>query len=396
MGGATPRRHREVNAATTQATRAVPFNKPHVTGAELGYIHEAVENAHLAGNGPFTRRCCEKLGDELGSPVLLTHSCTGALEMTALLAGVGAGDEVIMPSYTFSSTATAFAMRGATPVFVDILPDTLNLDPELVARAVTGQTRAIVAVHYAGVGCDMEALRAIADAHGLILIEDAAQGYHSTWQGQPLGSIGSLGAISFHETKNVISGEGGALVVNDPELIERAEIMQEKGTNRRAFYRGHVDKYSWVDLGSSFMPSELTAAFLWAQLEQAHEITARRLLAWQRYHAELVELERTGRIRRPIVPPSAIHNAHMYYVLLETPAARDRALAELDADGVNAVFHYVPLHSSPAGGRFGRPSGPMTVTDDLSARLLRLPLWVDMAEDDIDYVVDRLARTVSR
>jgi dTDP-4-amino-4,6-dideoxygalactose transaminase len=386
---------RDVNPASAQATRAVPFNKPHVTGAEFGYIQEAIENAHLAGNGPFTRRCCERLGAEIGSEVLLTHSCTGALEMAALLSGVEAGDEVIMPSYTFTTTATAFALRGATPVFVDVRPDTLNVDPELVAKAVTDRTRAVVAVHYAGVGCEMQELTAIADAHGLTLIEDAAQGYHSTWQDRPLGSIGSLGAISFHETKNVISGEGGALLVNDPELIERAEILQEKGTNRRAFYRGHVDKYSWMDLGSSFMPSELTAAFLWAQLEHAAEITARRLRIWQRYHDRLAQAEVDGRLRRPIVPPDVTHNAHMYYVLLESPAARDRALSVLNESGVNAVFHYVPLHSSPAGRRFGRAAGPMRVTDDASARLLRLPLWVEMDDADVDFVVDHLLRTVS-
>jgi dTDP-4-amino-4,6-dideoxygalactose transaminase len=383
---------RDVNPASAQATRAVPFNKPHVTGAELRYIQEAIENAHLAGNGPFTRRCCERLGEELGSEVLLTHSCTGALEMAALLSGVRAGDEVIMPSYTFTTTATAFALRGATPVFVDVRPDTLNLDSELAAQAVTSRTRAIVAVHYAGVGCEMDELQALADAHGLMLIEDAAQGYHSAWRERPLGSIASLGAISFHETKNVISGEGGALLVNDPELVDRAEIIQEKGTNRRAFYRGHVDKYSWIDLGSSFMPSELTAAFLWAQLEQADEITARRLRIWQRYHQRLAHPEAEGRLRRPIIPVDVTHNAHMYYVLLKSPAARDRALSALNEAGVNAVFHYVPLHSSPAGRRFGRTGGAMRVTDDVSARLLRLPLWVEMDDADVDIVVDQLLR----
>jgi dTDP-4-amino-4,6-dideoxygalactose transaminase len=385
---------RDVNPASAQATRAVPFNKPHVTGAEFGYIQEAIENAHLAGNGPFTRRCCDRLGEELGSEVLLTHSCTGALEMAALLSGVGAGDEVIMPSYTFTTTATAFALRGATPVFVDVRPDTLNLDPELAARAVTSRTRAIVAVHYAGVGCEMDELQALVDTHGLMLIEDAAQGYHSAWRERPLGSIGSLGAISFHETKNVISGEGGALLVNDPELVDRAEVIQEKGTNRRAFYRGHVDKYSWVDLGSSFMPSELTAAFLWAQLDQADEITAGRLRIWQRYHDRLAQPEAEGRLRRPIIPAGVTHNAHMYYVLLQSPAARDHALSALNDAGVNAVFHYVPLHSSPAGRRFGRTGGPMQVTDDVSARLLRLPLWVEMDDTDVDIVVDQLLRVL--
>lgn len=384
-----------MNPASAQTTQAVPFNKPHVTGAEFAYIQEAIENAHLAGNGPFTRRCCERLGEELDSEVLLTHSCTGALEMAALLSGVGAGDEVIMPSYTFTTTATAFALRGATPVFVDVRPDTLNLDPALAAQAVTDRTRAIVAVHYAGVGCEMDVLQALADAHDLMLIEDAAQGYHSAWRDRPLGSIGSMGAISFHETKNVISGEGGALLVNDPEMVQRAEIVQEKGTNRRAFYRGQVDKYSWVDLGSSFMPSELTAAFLYAQLEQAGDITAKRLRIWQRYHERLAQPEAEGRLRRPIVPGDATHNAHMYYVLLESPAVRDHALSALNDVGVNAVFHYVPLHSSPAGRRLGRTGSSMRVTDDVSARLLRLPLWVEMEDGDIDITVDRLLRIVA-
>jgi dTDP-4-amino-4,6-dideoxygalactose transaminase len=377
------------------STHTVPFNKPYVTGSELEYVQEAIVNAHLAGNGPFTRRCAEHLREQLGcAAVLLTHSCTAALEMSALLAEVGPGDEVILPSFTFTTTATAFVMRGATPVFVDILPETLNIDPELAARAVTERTRAIVAVHYAGVGCEMDALRGIAEQHGLMLIEDAAQGVGSTWEGMPLGSIGALGTFSFHETKNVMSGEGGALLINDPALIERAEILQEKGTNRRAFHRGQVDKYSWVDLGSSFLPSELTAAFLWAQLQEAESITQRRLRIWERYHEALAPLERAGRLRRPIVPAHVRHNGHMYYLLLADGPARDAALKALDAIGINAVFHYVPLHSSPAGRRFGRADGPLPVTDETSARLLRLPMWVGMTDDDIDYVVGGLRRTV--
>ena len=290
--------------------------------------------------------------------MLLTHSCTAALEMSALLAEVGPGDEVILPSFTFTTTATAFVLRGATPVFVDIRPETLNLDPELAARAVTERTRAIVAVHYAGVGCEMDALREITEQHGLMLIEDAAQGLGSTWEGRPLGSIGALGTFSFHETKNVMSGEGGALLVNDPALIERAEILQEKGTNRSAFFRGQVDKYSWVDLGSSFLPSELTAAFLWAQLQEAESITQRRLRIWERYHEALAPLERARPLRRPIVPAHVRHNAHMYYVAARRPVRRETQRSRpLDESGVNAVFHYVPLHSSPAGRRFGRADG---------------------------------------
>jgi dTDP-4-amino-4,6-dideoxygalactose transaminase len=377
-------------------TPKVPFNKPYATGAELQYIQEAIENAHLAGNGPFSQRCSDWLRRELGSAsVLLTHSCTAALEMSALIARVGPGDEVILPSFTFTSTATAFVMRGATPVFVDVTPDTLNIDPELSRRAVTNRTRAIVAVHYAGVSCEIGELRRIAEEHRLMLIEDAAQGFGSTWEGAPLATIGALGAISFHETKNVISGEGGALVINDARLVERAEILQEKGTNRRAFYRGQVDKYSWVDLGSSFLPSELTAAFLWAQLEQAESIRDRRLRIWHRYHEGLEGLEQASRLRRPTIPPGVTHNAHMYYVLLPSGAARDRALSALDAMGINAVFHYVPLHSSPAGRRYGRAHGSLAVTDDVSARLLRLPLWVEMPDSDIDYVLDGVRRAVT-
>ncbi len=262
----------------TTPTVEVPFNRPYVTGSELGYIQEAIDNAHLSGNGPFSRRCADHLRDRLGTEaILLTHSCTGALEMAALLAEVGPGDEVIMPSFTFSATATAFALRGAVPVFVDVREDTLNLDERLVEGAVNERTRAVVAVHYAGVACEMNALRDITTRHNLMLIEDAAQGFGSSFGDAPLGAIGALGALSFHETKNVISGEGGALVVNDRDLVERAEILHEKGTNRRAFFRGHTDKYSWVDLGSSFLASELTAAFLWAQLERADWITEQRM-----------------------------------------------------------------------------------------------------------------------
>ncbi|HEV2943977.1 MAG TPA: dTDP-4-amino-4,6-dideoxygalactose transaminase [Solirubrobacteraceae bacterium] len=376
---------------------SVPFNKPYVTGAEFGYIQEAIDNAHLAGNGPFSGRCGEYLRDRLGTAsVLLTHSCTGALEMTALLAEVAPGDEVIMPSYTFTTTATSFALRGAIPMFVDVREDTLNLDERLVEAAITERTRAIVAVHYAGVGCNMGPLRELAERHGLMLIEDAAQGFGSEINGDPLGSIGALGALSFHETKNVISGEGGALIVNDPRLVERAEILQEKGTNRKAFFRGQVDKYTWVDHGSSFVASELAAAFLWAQLEHGDWITAQRLAIWDRYHAGLVDLESDGALRRPIIPPGATHNAHMYYLLLPTASGRDAALEELAGLGVTAVFHYVPLHSSPAGRKLGRTAGDLSVTDDVSARLLRLPLWVGMSDEQVEHVIDSVHRVVGK
>lgn len=373
----------------------IPFNRPFVTGAELGYIEEAIANVHLSGNGPFSRRCTDYLRESLGAAaVLLTNSCTAALEMTALLADVGPGDEVILPSFTFTSTATAFVLRGAVPVFVDVREDTLNLDEALVAAAVTERTRVIAAVHYAGVGCEMDVLAEIADSAGVMLVEDAAQGFGSTFRGTPLGSLGALGALSFHETKNVISGEGGALIVNDPRLVERAEILHEKGTNRSAFFRGQTDKYTWVDIGSSFLASDLAAAFLWAQLERAEWITSERLAIWAKYHDLLADFEARGLLRRPIVPANVRHNAHLYYILLPTGEARDETLRQLDERGVSAVFHYVPLHSSPAGRRFGRAMGELPITEDVAARLLRLPLWVGMSDEDVGYVVDSVGRAV--
>jgi dTDP-4-amino-4,6-dideoxygalactose transaminase len=384
--------------AVSAPTLTVPFNKPYVTGAELGYIQEAIDNAHLAGNGPFSARCSEHLRESLGgrATILLTHSCTGALEMSALLAGIEQGDEVIVPSFTFTTTASAFALRGAVPVFVDVREDTLNLDEQLVETAVTERTRAIVAVHYAGVSCDMSSLRELADRYGLMLIEDAAQGFGSSFQGEPLGSLGALGALSFHETKNVISGEGGALIINDPALVERAEILHEKGTNRRAFFRGQVDKYSWVDLGSSFVASELAAAFLCAQLEQGDWITSQRTAIWNRYHAGLAGLDADGALRRPIVPDGVVHNAHMYYLLLPSERRRDELLQGLSERGVAAVFHYIPLHSSPAGRQFGRTVGELGVTDDVSGRLLRLPLWVGMSDAQVDHVLESVQLVLDR
>jgi dTDP-4-amino-4,6-dideoxygalactose transaminase len=378
----------------TQKSRtrtAVPFNRPYVTGAELGYIEEAIAHAHLSGNGPFSRRCSDHLRDALGAAaVLLTNSCTSALEMTALLADVGPGDEVIMPSFTFSSTATAFVLRGAVPVFVDVREDTLNLDEALVAAAITDRTRVVVPVHYAGVSCAMDVLGEIAAGAGLVLVEDAAQGFGSTFRGAPLGSLGAMGALSFHETKNVISGEGGALIINDPTLVDRAEILHEKGTNRSAFFRGRTDKYTWVDVGSSFLASDLAAAFLWAQLEKAEWITEQRLAIWASYHDRLADFEARGLLRRPIVPEDVRHNAHLYYVLLPTGEARDDTLQRLARSGVDAVFHYVPLHSSPAGRRFGRSMGELDITEDVAARLLRLPMWVGMTDGDVEYVVKSL------
>jgi dTDP-4-amino-4,6-dideoxygalactose transaminase len=359
----------------------VPFNKPYLTGHEFARIQEAVGAAQLAGNGQFTKRCQSWLETLLGAPkVLLTHSCTAALEMCALLLDLQPGDEVIMPSFTFVSTANAFVLRGATPVFVDIRPDTLNLDERLIDAAVTPRTRAIVVVHYAGVACDMDPIVAVARRHGLTVIEDAAQGLLASYRGRPLGSIGDMAAFSFHETKNIQCGEGGALVLNDARFAERAEILWEKGTNRSSFSRGRVDKYTWVDLGSSFLPGEITAAFLWAQLEAAHEITAARMALWSSYAAACATIGDTA-VELPRVPAECSHNAHLFRVLLPRHVPRAEVLAELNRRGVNAVFHYVPLHSAPAGLRFGRTAGPLPVTDDCSARLVRLPLWIGMGDE---------------
>jgi dTDP-4-amino-4,6-dideoxygalactose transaminase len=370
----------------------VPFNKPHITGRELEYIHQAVQNCHLSGNGPFTKRCQAWIEARVGCRrALLTHSCTGALEMAALLTEVGPGDEVIMPSFTFVSTANAFALRGARPVFVDVRPDTLNLDESKVEAAITDRTRAIVPVHYAGVACEMEALCAIAARHTLFVVEDAAQGVMATYKGRPLGSIGHAAALSFHETKNVTAGEGGALLVNLPAWIERSEILWEKGTNRTQFARGKVDKYIWLDLGSSYCPSEISAAFLWAQLEHATAITEKRHAVWRHYHEMLAPFEEHGLLRRPIVPEECVHNAHMYYILVAEPSERARLLSTLAEHGVHAVSHYVPLHAAPAGLRFGRVSGSLEVTERVAARLVRLPLWFDMTENEISAVTTAIA-----
>ncbi len=364
----------------------IPFTRVHVTGREIEYIRQAIDSNRLGGDGAFSKRCEAWLEKNTGSArALMTHSCTAALEMAAILAGVGPGDEVIMPSFTFVSTANAFALRGAVPVFVDIEPDTMNIDPERVEKAVTARTRAIVPVHYAGIGCDMDALLAIGRSSGAMIIEDAAQALLADWNGRPLGSIGAMAALSFHETKNVTSGEGGCLLVNDPDLIERAEIVREKGTNRSRFHRGQVDKYTWVELGSSYLPSELTSAFLLAQLEQSVEITAARRRVWDWYHEALAPLESEGMLVRP---KTGGGNAHIYFVLLPSLERRTGLIDALKKHGVSAVFHYVPLHNSPAGLRYGRTAGSLAVTEDLSDRLLRLPLWADMTRADVDSVVE--------
>jgi dTDP-4-amino-4,6-dideoxygalactose transaminase len=307
--------------------------------------------------------------------------------MAAILVDIKPGDEVIMPSYTFVTTANAFVLRGAVPVFVDIREDTLNIDESKIEQAITDKTVAIVAVHYAGVGCEMYRIMEIANRHNLLVIEDAAQGILATYRGKPLGTFGHMGTFSFHETKNITSGEGGALLINNERFVERAEIIREKGTNRSQFFRGQVDKYTWVDIGSSFLPGELTAAFLFAQLEEAHEITRHRLEIWNRYHISFAIPEARGELRRPIVPSHCQHNAHMYYLLLQDVEHRDTFIEKMRQNDIDTVFHYVPLHSSPAGEKYGRTSGDMAVTDSVSSRLVRLPLWIDMTEDEIDRVI---------
>lgn len=365
----------------------IPFNKPYMTGKELWYVSQAHANGHLAGDGIFTKKCNKWLEQRVGcKKALLTHSCTAALEMAAMLAQIQSGDEVIMPSYTFVSTANAFALRGAVPVFVDIRPDTMNIDEALIEAAITPKTRAIVAVHYAGVSCEMDTIMAIAEKHGLLVIEDAAQGIMSNYKGRPLGSIGHFAALSFHETKNIISGEGGALLVNDARFAEQAEIIREKGTNRSLFFRGQVDKYTWVELGSSYLPSELIAAFLWAQMEEADAITERRLDLWNGYHQSFAALEERGKIRRPVVPMDCSHNAHMYYLLLPSLAARTAFIESLKQKEVQAVFHYVPLDSSPMGEKYGRKSGELKQTEIMSERLVRLPLWLGLEEYQGDII----------
>lgn len=377
-------------------SRYLPFNRPHLTGREFENMRQAVENLHVSGDGPFTRQCQAWLEQRIGSRrALLTHSCTAALEIAAILLDLQPGDEVIMPSFTFVSTANAFVLRGATPVFVDVRPDTLNVDEIAIAEAISARTRAIVAVHYAGVPAEIDAIVGARGAKAIPVIEDAAQALGSMYHGRPAGHLGELAAISFHETKNVIAGEGGALLVNDARFAERAEIIREKGTDRSRFLRGQVDKYTWVDLGSSFVPSDLLAAFLHAQLQDADEITRQRREVWSWYYRRFEDLERTGMLRRPIIPGGCVHNAHMFYVLVQDLAARARLLAYLNENGVNAVFHYVPLHSSVAGRRFGRAVGSMTQTNDIADRLIRLPLWVGMNQNDVDRVADLVGRGLS-
>lgn len=366
----------------------IVFNRPYIIGNELEYIKEAVRNGHLSGDGPFTARCSLWLEEHLGCPkVLLTHSCTAALEMAAILCDIKPGDEIIMPSFTFVSTANAFVLRGGVPVFAEIRPDTKNIDENCIEALITERTRVIVPVHYGGVGCDMDKIMALATKYNLLVVEDAAQALCATYHNRHLGSIGDFGCFSFHETKNFISGEGGAIAINRPEFIERAEIIREKGTDRSRFFRGQTDKYTWVDIGSSFLPSELTAAFLYAQLEESDRITAKRLSIWNSYHDALEKLEKVGCLTRPLIPAECCHNAHLYHIMLSSLEERIALTAFMLERDIMPVFHYVPLHSSPAGSRFGRAPNALPITDQTADRLLRLPCYFELEVNDIKKIV---------
>jgi len=373
----------------------IPFNLPHIGDLEAKHMLDALNDRHLSGDGRFTKLCnteIERL--TTAGMALLTHSCTAALEMAAMLTGIEPGDEVIIPSFTFVSTANAFVLRGAVPIFVDIREDTINLDESLIEHLITSRTRAIVPVHYAGVACEMDSILDTARKHGVRVVEDAAQALMSSYKGRPLGSLGDLAALSFHATKNVISGEGGAILVNDPLLRERAEIIREKGTDRSRFFRGQVDRYTWVDIGSSFLPGEVTAALLWAQLEQVTTITNARLAIWNRYHKLFESLELEGVVRRPVVPNTCQHNAHMYYLLVDGLSQRTAVLDALKREGVSATFHYVPLHSSPGGRRFGRAPLSCPVSESIGERLLRLPLWVGLSESTQEQIFNIVRQTL--
>jgi len=355
----------------------IPFNKPYLSENNYRYINSLENNDQLSGDGKFTNSATSIIKGITGScSPLLTHSCTAALEMSALLLDIKQGDEIIMPSYTFVSTANAFALRGGVPVFIDIRPDTLNIDDKQIEDAITPKTKAIVVVHYAGVSCEMNTILELANKHSIPVIEDAAQGIMAKYNGSPLGSIGTFGCLSFHETKNIHCGEGGAFLINHKKYIKRAEIIREKGTNRSQFFRGQVDKYRWVDIGSSYLPGELTAAFLAGQLEHAEEITQKRLDIWNKYHEIFQDLEKIEKVRRPIIPEECEHNGHIYYLLLNKRYNRDSVLKKMNELGVNAVFHYQPLHSSPAGKKYGKHTSPLPVTDDIGERIIRLPMWI--------------------
>ena len=369
----------------------INFNEAPYTGNELKYIKEAVDVHKICGDGMFTKKCNQWIEENTGTAkALLTTSCTHATEMAALLCEVKEGDEVIMPSFTFVSTADAFVLRGATAVFVDIRPDTMNIDENLIEAAITEKTKAIVPVHYAGVGCEMDKILELAEKYGLYVVEDAAQAVNAYYKGQALGSIGDFGCFSFHETKNYSMGEGGALLIRDEKNIERAEILREKGTDRSKFFRGQVDKYRWVDFGSSYLPSDMNAAYLWAQLELADEINETRLARWNEYYAGLKDLADEGRIELPYIPEHCTHNAHMYYIKCKDLAERTELIRFLKANDIQAVFHYVPLHSAPAGEKFGRFSGEDRYTTKESERLVRLPMYYALQQGQVEYIVSKI------
>jgi dTDP-4-amino-4,6-dideoxygalactose transaminase len=375
----------------------IPFNRPYVTGKELDYVSQAIGRGEIAADGRFSKGCARIIQERFGiARALMMPSCTAGLEMAALLCDVHPGDEVILPSYTFVSTANAFVRAGARPVFVDIRPDTLNLDEAQVEAAITPRTKAIVPVHYAGVGCEMDPIMELAKKHGVLVVEDAAQGVHAYYKDRALGSIGDLSAYSFHDTKNYVCGEGGALTINNPALVERAEIIRDKGTNRQKFFRGEIDKYTWVDVGSSFLPAELACAFLQAQLEQLDPILERRRAIHEGYAERLAPLEKAGLLRGPRVPAHCRQNYHMFYILLRDEKAREGLASFLRERGVQAVSHYVSLHLSPMGRRYGYVDGSLPVTEDLSARLLRLPLFYTLTEAEQDEVCRGISEFLQR
>ena len=367
------------------------FNVPPFTGKEMEYISQAVENQKICGDGEFTKKCNQWIEERTGTgKCLLTTSCTHGLELAALLSGIGPGDEVIMPAYTFVSTADAFVLRGATPVFVDIRPDTMNIDETKIEAAITERTKVIAPVHYAGIGCEMDTIMDIAKRHHLMVIEDAAQGIMSTYKGQPLGTIGDFGALSFHETKNYSMGEGGALLIRDQKYVEEAEILREKGTNRSKFFRGQIDKYTWVNYGSSYLPSDMNAAYLYAQLEMADEINEHRLALWDQYYEELLPLKERGILELPTVPEGCVHNAHMFYIKAKDLKERTELISYLKENDILAVFHYIPLHTAPAGRQFGRFHGEDVYTTKESERLCRLPMFYKLTSEEVSYITGKI------
>ena len=369
----------------------INFNVPPFTGREMDYIKKCVENQKICGDGIYTKKCNEWLENKTGTTkCLLTTSCTHATELAALLAEIQPGDEVIMPAYTFVSTADAFVLRGAVPVFVDIRPDTMNIDENLIEAAITEKTKAIVPVHYAGVACEMDKIMELAKKYELVVIEDAAQGIMSTYKGKALGTIGDFGCFSFHETKNYSMGEGGALLIRDEKYIEDAEIIREKGTNRSKFYRGQIDKYTWVNFGSSYLPSDMNAAYLYAQLEMAEEINDARLACWNRYYENLKELAEAGCIELPVVPEGCVHNAHMFYIKAKDIEERSELIAYLKTKEIMSVFHYIPLHTAPAGQKFGRFHGEDKYTTKESERLTRLPMFYGLTLEQVDYICEQV------